>query len=164
MGTRSLTRVRDDKKIIVNIYRQMDGYPEGQGIDISNFLQDRVIGNGISYPAPEKFSNGVHDLAAQLVAHLKNDSPVGGIYLYHPDEIDCGEEYIYDVFLSYNEKDCWVRVTECYHDKVIFYGSRVMFIDWCLNGAGRDNDGEYTPVIHDNGPKEFGVKDEDRKV
>ena len=159
MGTRSLTRVRTGNKIIVNIYRQMDGYPEGQGIDIARFLQDRVIGNGISWPTPEKFSNGSHDLAAQLVAYLKVDQPVGGIYLYPTEDTDCGEEYVYDLYIDFNDKDCWVRVTECYHDKVIFYGKKEMFIDWCMNGAGRDNDGEYIPVIHDGGPVEFSSKD-----
>ena len=60
MGTRSLTRVipRQDglsfneghKKIelaFVNMYRHLDGYPEGHGLDLAEFLKDIEIVNGV---------------------------------------------------------------------------------------------------------------------
>ena len=104
MGTRSLTHVLDDvwepeqtPKTLVTIYRQMDGYPSGMGADLAGFLRGRRIVNGISFDDPDPTSNGMNELAAQLVTALKTDSPSGGIYLYPPDSVDCGEEYVYTI-------------------------------------------------------------------
>jgi len=36
MGTRSLTHVYHDDKVILTLYRQFDGYPEGLGLDSPN--------------------------------------------------------------------------------------------------------------------------------
>ena len=39
MGTRSLTFVyNDNKKPIINLYRQYDGYPSGHGAELAEFL------------------------------------------------------------------------------------------------------------------------------
>lgn len=156
MGTRSLTRVHayDGETIarLVNIYRQFDGYPEGHGVDLAEFLQDRTVGNGIPGGQLEnaKFSNGPHDLAAQLVCHLKTDNPVGGIYLYSPDARDCWEEYLYDIFVSY--KDVFVRVYETWggdkEDILIFQGGVDSFFEW-VNSPEQNEDGEYIPRIEE---------------
>lgn len=124
MGTRSLTFVMDHKfQPCVCIYRQFDGYPTrtGMGWDSYNFLANRNKVNGISYPSSWKqTSNGMEDLAAQLVMYLKMKrySRVGNVYLYSPPRLykdnyegrekyklylckfalDCAGEYSYFIY------------------------------------------------------------------
>lgn len=99
MGTRCLTIVHDDDEKqtpIVCMYRQFDGYPDGHGKELTEFLKDMVIVNGIGRDsAGKKAANGMGCLAAQLVAHFKEG--IGGFYLYPPDTRDVDEEYIYHV-------------------------------------------------------------------
>lgn len=104
MGTRSLTIVHEESvgRLCV-MYRQMDGYPTGHGQDLKTFAGDMVIANGLSWTDPPKVANGMRCLAAQLFAHFKNDSEVGGIYLYPTTTKDAGQEYEYH--LSRNEKN-----------------------------------------------------------
>lgn len=96
MGTRSLTVVKNDNgKDLLTIYRQMDGYPTGQGNDLAKFLNSRVLCNGLGAPREDgkTWANGLSCLAAQLVAELKNEP--GNIYIYPNGSKDCGEEYKY---------------------------------------------------------------------
>ena len=81
MGTRSLTIFQDDeKKDIAVMYRQMDGYPEGHGKELAEFLSRFVMVNGFNcLEKPVKQANGMECLAAQIVAHFKYGA--GGIYL-----------------------------------------------------------------------------------
>jgi len=128
MGTRSLTTFIDnfDNKEIVVMYRQMDGYPEVHGKELVNFLDDIQIVNGIGMNEKRKIANGVSCLAAQTVAHFKDD--VGHIYLYPAGLRDCGEEYIYTI---YNDKDdLKVKVLKVYINEVIFDGTVQEMKDW----------------------------------
>lgn len=109
MGTRSLTEVYDEPwgrrkpRRLVTIYRQMDGYPDGIGREIADFLSDRTIVNGFGTNTPQKANNGMGCLAAQLVAHLKGDE-IGSVYLYPPGSRDVGEEYIYTITINTDKK------------------------------------------------------------
>jgi hypothetical protein len=98
MGTRCLTVLHDnheDREIVV-MYRQMDGYPEGHGADLAEFLSGGEIINGISVADRGKLTfNGLECLAAQVVAHFKTD--VGSIYLMPAGTRDVWEDYIYHV-------------------------------------------------------------------
>lgn len=98
MGTASLTLVYDgdDKMPLVAIDAGYDGYPEGMGADLIAFLQTRQIVEGIGGKIPEGrvASNGSGDLAAQLIAHLKEKAPVGGYYVT-PYDRRLEEEYNY---------------------------------------------------------------------
>ena len=95
MSTRCLTFVKDDtNRIILNMYRQCDGYPSGIGTGLYEFLKDIKMVNGI-VPGSEKIANGAGCLAAQIVAHFK-DGP-GGVYLHHPSSTDCGQGYEYHI-------------------------------------------------------------------
>ena len=85
MSTRSLTRViprqeglsfnEGHEKIelaFVNMYRHLDGYPEGHGLDLAEFLKDIKIVNGI--PLNKELgnqANGSGCLAAQMLKHFK---------------------------------------------------------------------------------------------
>ena len=97
MGTRSLTIMQDsfgDHKEIAVLYRQFDGYPAGHGKELADFLSDMVITNGIG-DRRIRSANGGQCLAAQIVAHFKED--VGGFYLCPAGTRDCDEEYRYTV-------------------------------------------------------------------
>lgn len=94
MGTRSLTIIKDEEKEIVVIYRQFDGYPEGHGTELADFLSGFTIVNGYG-EVRGKMANGAGCLAAQLVQHLKDG--IGNIYLHPAGTRDCWEDYIYVV-------------------------------------------------------------------
>lgn len=96
MGTRSLTFVYDeDKNPLINMYAQYDGYPEGHGRELAEFLTPVKMVNGITRGATN-IANGMGCLAAQLVAHFKQDA--GGFYLYPVTVGDCGQDYEYHIY------------------------------------------------------------------
>jgi len=93
MSTPCLTVIKDeDGGEICVLYRHWDGYPDGHGTELKNFLKGKALTNGVGRVGT---FNGMHCLAAALVAHFK-DGP-GRIYLYAPGTRDVGEEYIYTV-------------------------------------------------------------------
>lgn len=62
MGTRSLTVLKDDEDVeIAVMYRQYDGYPDGHGQQLAEFIRNAD-------------HNGMDCLAAQIVAHFKTES------------------------------------------------------------------------------------------
>ena len=116
MGTRSLTVFNDehDNKEICVFYRQCDGFPEGHGTDLLNFLKDMKIVNGINSENKKwKISNGMDCLAAQIVAHFK--SGPGYFYINKADTRDVGEEFIYTLY--YKNKDLHIKVEDTYENK-----------------------------------------------
>lgn len=122
MGTRSLTYVYDGETPIMCMYRQFDGYPEGHGQELANFLNDLTIGNGISgSPDLFTFANGMGDLAAQMLVFFKKTP--GGFYI-HPIDFnqDCWQEYEYHVY----EKHVVVKNP----NEVIFDGYWSDFLTW----------------------------------
>lgn len=135
MGTRSLTIMQDEHgKEIVVLYRQFDGYPEGHGADLKEFLSDMAIVNGISSRTPEKAANGMGCLAAQIVVHFK--AGIGNFYLHPAGTRDAGEEYIYTVYPLQEEADeadfsgkPWatvgLKVKDTYKDGHILYDGPV---------------------------------------
>ena len=96
MGTRALTIVYDERnEVIMNMYNQYDGYPEGHGRDIANFLHGKRLVNGLAGDTSMVF-NGMGCLAASLVARLKTSA--GGFYLYPASARNCGQDYEYHVY------------------------------------------------------------------
>jgi hypothetical protein len=94
MGTRSLTVFEEfNGEEIVVMYRQFDGYPSGHGEDLKDFLGGMKIVNGLS--GGGRLANGPGCLAAQVVAHFKDEA--GGFYLHPGGTRDVGEEYVYKV-------------------------------------------------------------------
>lgn len=83
MGTRSITVVKDrDGNKIIEMYKQYDGYPEGLGSELKEFIASGTMVNGIGIGEDKVVFNGIGCFAAQLVEHFK-DGP-GGIYLHAP--------------------------------------------------------------------------------
>lgn len=126
MGTRSLTDVietyTDDngkkhETAITTMYRQYDGYPSGMGSELAEFLNSGKVVNGICMAETGRVFNGAGCLAAQMVSHFKGDS-AGGYYLHKPKQRNCGEEYIYQVYVDYNTKEVKLRCLEVgYYNK-----------------------------------------------
>jgi hypothetical protein len=138
MGTRSTTlfinRYRDSKtnelkeQKVCKIYRQMDGYPDGHGLDLAKFLNTGVLVNGISFQHGEKRQfNGMGCLAASVVAELKTGP--GGIYMI-PITAG-GQEYNYKVIADETAEDkarsILIRVSNS-NNRKIFEGTPEEFI------------------------------------
>lgn len=96
MGTRSLTVLKSGDQEICVLYRQFDGYPEGHGKELAEFLAGKAVVNGIRGDANTVF-NGPSAMAAQVVAHFVDPEETGGFYLHGPGTRGIGEEYIYEV-------------------------------------------------------------------
>ena len=136
MGTRSLTRVipRQEglsfseghnhvNKSVVNMYRQYDGYPDGHGVDLAEFLDDFNVVNGLGADRYKvKTANGAGCLAAQLVQHFK-DGP-GNIYLeqLNGEPGDSWEEYIYTIYPKDGEP-LYISIYDVFKDECVFVGT-----------------------------------------
>jgi hypothetical protein len=130
MGTRSLTRfievIDGVEKPLTCVYRQYDGYPSGHGKELADFLMSGTMVNGYGGSDERQF-NGIGCLAAQFISDFKDGA--GNIYIYEPNAIDCGEEYIYEI--RYNFKSFFGKADDdsltltCYDvyaNKTIFEG------------------------------------------
>ena len=140
MSTRSLTRViprqeglsfnEGHKKVelaFVNMHRHMDGYPEGHGLDLAEFLKDIEIVNGVPLDKESgNQANGSGCLAAQMVKHFKED--IGYIYL-HPHDNESGwEDYIYTVYPKTGE-ETFISIYDVRNKKCIFVGTPQQLLD-----------------------------------
>ena len=106
------------------MYRQYDGYPSGHGMQLAEFLQGFNVVNGIKHGTPKRSANGMGCLAAQLISHFKDG--IGNIYIHHPDDKDCGEEYTYTI---YNKKGkVHMRIYDIWTKLIIFDGKPEKFI------------------------------------
>ena len=100
MGTRSTTKFiekREEKLTpLVNIYQQWDGYIEGKGYDLADFLKSKTIINGLSrgQDTPD-YANGFGCLIAQYIKEFKEG--VGGLYI---TDLDNKQEYNYEVIFD----------------------------------------------------------------
>ena len=129
MGTRSLTHViqtyndngKQKKNALLTMYRQYDGYPSGMGADLAEFLNGGKVVDGISYAETERVFNGAGCLAAQLVAHFKEGA--GGYYIHKPMSKNCGEEYVYEIYVDFDTKEVKLRCLE------VGYMSKGKYID-----------------------------------
>lgn len=84
MSTRHLTQIYDyNGAYLLTMYGQSDGYPEGYGQALADFLAEITLVNGIG-DQKFKIANGPGCLAAQIVSHFKGDC-VGSFYIYPPD-------------------------------------------------------------------------------
>ena len=136
MGTRALIKIniKDGKSItpLVCIYKQHDGYLSGLGATLHEFLNRKTLINGIGgKPDPANYSNGIADLAGQLVCELKNKFALGGVYLYPTDTKDVGQDYTYTVNFSqgksFDSVDALDSVSiDCYGNEVVFNGDEML--------------------------------------
>ena len=130
MGTRSLTKVIDtwedksgkqQRKPITTMYRQFDGYLDGHGLELAEWLSQYTVVNGMRMDETRKVANGMDCLAAQMFAHFKKEA--GNIYCMHPDAEDCWEEFIYEISEG-KDRQIFITVYEIYNDsKMVFHGT-----------------------------------------
>ena len=126
MGTRAMINIarREEgvsfsekpDKVMVSIYNHYDGYPEGLGVTLANYLDSKIIVNGLGKDNYRVF-NGLGRLAASLIAELK-DGP-GNIYIEDPKRKHTWIDYEYYVWGD-NHKDIWISVFE--YGDCIFVG------------------------------------------
>lgn len=104
-------------KIHIQIYNHYDGYPQGLGVKLANFLDGYDVVNGLSTDYQGPVANGMGCLAAQTVSYLK-DGP-GNIYLQKPIEKDW-EDYEYFVWVK-EHAELWISIFN-YNGECIFVG------------------------------------------
>lgn len=103
MSTRALVKTfrsfkdkRKKNQEICTIYHHSDGYPDGLGMVLYEFLKDFWVVNGIRRSEEKPFANGMGCLTAQLIAHLK-DEP-GNVSVAATGTNDIWEEYVYEIY------------------------------------------------------------------
>ena len=142
MSTRAIIRVAEreegvsfseqTEKIRTQIYHHYDGYPEGLGCKLAEFLCDFRVLNGlpINYFEDVKVANGMGCLSAQLVAGLKEEP--GHVYIDYPGQDRFDIEYIYYIWGA-EDKDIWISIFTGPHnvkdDKCIFVGTPQKLIE-----------------------------------
>lgn len=141
MGTRSLTFVHDeDDNVVVCIYQQFDGYFDGVGDNILDFLRGGTVVNGISMGTDKPQFNGAGDLAARLITHFKDGdaSIAGGVYVESPTLVDgdMGTEFAYHIRCKVGVEP-YVQATAVYSDHTVQgYASEIVW-------PTQDEDGNY---------------------
>lgn len=112
MGTRSTVKFYRDfesRQPILSIYQQYDGYINGVGNELAEWLKGKTIING--YNSSQKnengYANGMGCLAAQYVADHKKE--IGAFYITELNNI---EEYNYEV--RHNGKEFIIKVDDLF--------------------------------------------------
>ena len=105
------------EKKIVSIYNQYDGYPEGLGVTIASYLDNKTIVNGLGGDRDTVF-NGLGCLAASLIAELKEEA--GNVYIDNPDFPHGWLDYEYVVWGN-SGKGIWISIFD-YCGNCIFVG------------------------------------------
>ena len=146
MGTRctiQFSSVDKDNSVntYVTIYQQFDGYPEGVGLALAEWLKSKTMINGIGEGQwTSKYANGIDCLVAQFIRDFKHE--VGDLYIDLPSSATSKFiDYHYEVEIA-NRYDlprdgmpidemtiirvtCWDMI-----DKPIFAGNPSEFIRW----------------------------------
>ena len=126
MGTRATIKIAKREegvsfsekpdKYIVSVYNHYDGYPEGLGVILAEYLENKKIVNGLGDREAPVF-NGLGCLAASLIAELK-DGP-GDIYIDDDMNPHGWIDYEYVVWGDCG-KDIWISIFD--GDNCIFVG------------------------------------------
>ena len=103
------------EKVMVSIYNHFDGYPEGLGVKLASYLEDKKITNGLGKDRYSVF-NGLGCMAASIIAELKDEA--GQIYIEDPTRPHGWIDYEYYVWGD-DGKDIWIS---------IFDGSNCIFV------------------------------------
>ena len=139
MATRAIIRVAEREegvsfseqtdKIRVQIYYHYDGYPEGLGVTLANYLNPKKIVNGIPLKPTSSvdLANGMGCLAASLIKHLK-EKP-GNVYIDYPNAERIDIDYTYYIWGT-EGKDIWISIFDnAGIDKCIFVGTPQKLIE-----------------------------------
>jgi len=113
----------EPNQTIVDIYHHWDGYPEGLGVTLASYLDDKKVTNGLSDRNDYSVFNGMGCLAASLIAELK-DGP-GDVYI-EPRESHGWIEYQYYIWGD-TYKDIWISIFD--EGECIFVGKPQALLD-----------------------------------
>ena len=129
MGTRSLTFIKEkkEKQASINIYKQFDGYPDGWGRQLADFLDRHTIVKGFGLNDEREIANGVGCLIGKLLAEVKTD--VGGIYVFPIDDKHCWQEYEYHVEVCDDSGDINIKIYDNNKKDFIFSGTPLELLD-----------------------------------
>lgn len=126
MSTNGTIRFRNKNgKDLISIYNHYDSYVEGLGKDISNFLNNIKVVNGISLGQEKEISNianGFGDLIAQFIVTFKKT--VGSIYVEEYFE----QEYNYIIQETEDMNEFNIKVYE--FEQLIFEGNKKQFTEF----------------------------------
>ena len=111
------------EKKLISIYNHWDGYPEGLGVILAEYLEDKKIVNGLGDRQAPVF-NGLGCLAASLIAELK-DGP-GDIYIDDPENPHGWIDYEYYIWGT-EHKDIWISIFD--GDECIFVGKPTQLLE-----------------------------------
>ena len=112
------------ERTIVDIYHHWDGYPEGLGVTLADYLNGMKITNGISNKDDENYLfNGVGCMAASIIAELK-DGP-GNVYI-EPRESHGWIDYEYYIW---GDEGKTIYISIFSNDKCIFVGEPEDLLD-----------------------------------
>lgn len=132
MGTRStitfIGKTGNKETPYVKIYQQYDGYIDGVGHNLADFLKKKKIINGISnFNIKSNTANGMGCLAAQYIAFNKVE--IGGLYIDPIDSSDENIDYCYKVIIDEDkvpdmaDNITTIEITNFGENKLIFKGS-----------------------------------------
>ena len=113
---------KEPNQTIVDIYHHWDGYPEGLGVTLADYLNGYHVVNGLGREN-DKLFNGMGCLAASLVAELK-DGP-GDVYI-EPRESHSWIDYHYYIWGDYY-KSIWISIFD--EGECIFVGKPQALLD-----------------------------------
>ena len=106
----------EPNQTIVDIYHHWDGYPEGLGVTLASYLDDKSIVNGLNPDNEDIVFNGIGCMAASIVAQLK-DGP-GNVYI--EDRGTHGWIDYYYVIWGDTDKEIWISIFD--NGECIFVG------------------------------------------
>ena len=81
--------------MVASIYQQYDGYPDGVGMELAEFLALKTVINGFGVESMETHANGAGCLAAQYIKEFKTG--IGGFYMTSKEDT---QEYNYKVVVG----------------------------------------------------------------
>lgn len=146
MGTRStitfIERVNAGDSIAAQIYQHYDGYLEGVGKSLAEWLMPKIMVNGI--PDYERnYANGIGDLAAQFVHDFKDS--IGYLYLYSPDwDAEAWCDYNYKVIQTIgkdetgNADDALTIEVSSWGEEPFFVGKPSELLEYIKEHTGED--------------------------
>ena len=125
MSTRSVITFYRKETPYVSVYQQSNGYHDGVGKKLCDWLYDKILINGISSTIKDlsNYANGVGCLAAQFIRDFKNS--VGSLYITPTDYDKEWIDFNYSVIIDddVNLPTYGVPIREMVKIKVSFFGN-----------------------------------------
>jgi hypothetical protein len=132
-----------DAKPLINLYRQYDGYVEGHGAKLADFLNGMYVVNGLGLDNENKKISQWHGLFSRLKLILTLKMVlVSFTYTHQRVGMDCWQEYEYHI---YSDK----VIIKAYEDN-IFEGTWQEFIDYVARTSKNSSRGHIMENILNN--------------